>query len=301
MLLSGGMKPHSSPKPFILAILFITLSLSLSGCFSKGQLISDSASGLFKEIASSANRQSDVALVRQALPSYLLLIDGLIQSYPDNQNLLLAGAQAYVSFASLLDEQETNRAALLIQKGKGYALKALELDPLFKGTLEGPVDAFRDRLAKADTSKVSLLFNVGSIWGTWIAQGPDSVEGMADLPKVEAIIDRLLQLGPDYYYGGPHLFKAILLSARPVQFGGNLDKANEHFQQALKDSQGKFLMTSVYYAQYYAKQRLDRELFTKTLNGVLNNPADTDPDLTLMKTLAQEKARKLLSQADEFF
>jgi len=295
------MKPHFFLKPFILAILFVTLSFSLSGCFSKSRLISDSATGLFKEIVVSANRQSDAALVRQALPSYLLLIDGMIQSYPDNQNLLLAGAQAYVSLASLLDEQESNRSALLIQKGKGYALRALELDPLFKGTVDSPIDAFRDRLANADASKVPLLFNVGSIWGTWIAQGPDSVEGMADLPKVEAIIDRLLQLDPDYYYGGPHIFKGILLSARPVQFGGNLEKANEHFQQALKDSQGKFLMTSVYYAQYYAKQRLDRDLFTKTLNGVLNTSVDTDPDLTLMNTLAQEKARKLLSQADEFF
>jgi hypothetical protein len=279
----------------------ILMGFTLSGCFSGRQLISENAAGLFKAISLSAGRQSDIPLVRQAIPSYLLLIDGLIQSYPDNQNLLLSGAQAYLSYASLLDETENERAAQLIQRAKGYALRALEMNPLFKGAAENPVDVIRGQLEKADPSKVPLLFTVGSIWGTWIAQGPDPVEGMADLPKVEAMIDRVLQLDPHYYFGGPHLFKGILLSARPVQFGGNLDKAEYHFQQALKDSQGKFLMTAVYYAQYYAKQRLDRDLFTKTLSGVLAVPADIDPDLTLMNTLAREKAGKLLAQVDEFF
>jgi hypothetical protein len=288
-------------RPIPTLLMCLLLSLPLSGCFSGRQLISENASGLFKEISLSANRQSDISLVRQALPSYLMLIDGLIQSYPENQNLLLAGAQAYVSYASLLEDQENGRVSLLIQKAKGYALRALELEPLFKGAVENSIDAFHRKVEKADQARVPLLFSVGSIWGTWIAQGPEPVEGMADLPKVEVLMDRVLQLDPHYYYGGPSLFKGILFSVRPVQFGGNLDRAQFHFQQALKDSQGKFLMTAVYYAQYYAKQRLDRDLFVKTLEGVLSVPADIDPDLTLMNTLAREKAKKLLAQVDEFF
>ena len=66
-------------------------------------------------------------------------------------------------------------------------------------------------------------------------------------------------------------------------------------------SHGHFLMTQVYYAQYYAKQRLDRDLFIKTLNQVLATPVDIEPDLTLVNTLAQEKAKTLLTQVDEFF
>ncbi len=60
-------------------------------------------------------------------------------------------------------------------------------------------------------------------------------------------------------------------------------------------------MTSVYFAQYYARQRLDRDLFVSTLNKVLSTPADSDPDLTLINTLAQQKAKKLLAQVDDFF
>jgi tetratricopeptide (TPR) repeat protein len=282
-------------------IILTILCLCLTGCFSTKQMIADSASGLFGELALSANRQSDIALVRQGLPSYLMLIDGMIGTNPENQDLLLAGAQAYASYASLLEEEESSRASQLIQKAKVYALKALEQNPLFKGASENSLDLFQMQMDKAEKSQAPFLFGVGSIWGTWIAQGPDSVEGMADLPKVEALMDRVLKLDPGYYYGGPHLFKGIMLSARPVQYGGNLEKALTHFQQALKYSQGKFLMTQIFFAQYYAKQRLDRDLFVKTLNQVLSTPADIEPDLTLINTLAHEKAKRLLNQVDEFF
>jgi tetratricopeptide (TPR) repeat protein len=292
------MRPIKLKKIILLSFL---LCLALPGCYSGQQLILDKATGLFKEIALSANRQSDVSLVRQGLPSYLLMIDGLIQSFPEDPDIHLAGAQAYAFYASLLDETESSRAAQNIHRAKIYALKSLHLTPLFKGVLDGSLDRFQEALQKTDQTHVSLLFMAGSIWGTWIAQGPDPVEGMADLSKVEAIMDKVLQLDPGIYYGGPHLFKGILLSARPVQFGGDLKKADSHFKQALAYSKDKFLMTSVYYAQYYAKQRLDRELFVATLNKVLSIPVDSEPDLTLSNTLAHQKAKKLLSQVDEFF
>lgn len=285
-------------KLFIIPALFC---LFLSGCFSSQQLVTEKASDLFRSVSQSANRQSDLILVRQGLPSYLMLIDGLIQTYPENPDLLLAGAQAYASYASLLEEEESSRTAQLIQRAKVYALKALEQNPLFKGSIDKPLDLFQNKLKEAEKAKVPLLFGVASIWGTWIVQGPDPVEGMADLPKVEVMMDRVLQLDPGYYYGGPHLFKGILLSARPAQFGGDLKKAEAHFQQALNYSQGKFLMTSVYFARYYARQRLDRDLFVSTLTKVLSLPADSDPDLILVNTLAQEKAKKLLDQVDDFF
>ena len=81
-------------------------------------------------------------------------------------------------------------------------------------------------------------------------------------------MERVLQLDPGYYYGERAPFQGDPLSARPEQFGGNLEKADEHFQEAMRWGQGKFLMAEVYYAQYYARQRLDRELFEKTLKHV---------------------------------
>jgi hypothetical protein len=275
------------------------IAVWISGCISSGQMIADGASSLMKEVASAVNRQSDVALVRQGLPSYLMLLDGLIQKYPENPDLLLAGAQVCGSYAALLEEEE--RAVALYARSRQYALRALERHPALTGFQGAPLESFQNNLRGLGKKDVPLLFGAGSAWGGWIAHAGDGVEAMAELPWVEALMEQVLQVDPDYYYGGAHLFKGILLSARPEQYGGNLTKAREHFQEARRIGQGKFLMTEVYYAQYYARQRLDRDLFETTLKKVLATPPDQDPDLTLVNTLARQKAGALLEQTDEFF
>ena len=280
--------------------LLLIFALTLPGCFSPQKMVSEKASSLFQEVAISAGRQSDVALVRSGTPAYLMLIDGMIRSYPENPDLLLAGAKAYASYASVLEENEQERAVYLYERGKEYAVKSLSLNPLFKEAMGKPLDVFQRSLEQARKADVPTLFWVGSVWGSWIASS-EGAEAMADLPWVEALIGRVLELDPSYYYGSAHLFEAILLSARPEQFGGNLQKANEHFKKAMAYGEGKFLMTDVYYAQYYAKQTLNRDLFVSTLKRVLETPAGIEPDLTLANTLAQQKARRLLDQVNEFF
>jgi hypothetical protein len=287
--------PHRS------IFLFISLiSLFLSGCFSGKQIVAERAPDLFREVALSAARQSDVALVRQGIPSYLMLGDGMLQSYPNNPALLLAVAQAYAGYASVLDEEEQERAAGLSEKAKNYAQRALDLSPPFEGVLGQPLEVFQKKVDETRKEDVPTLFWVGNIWGSWIASN-GGAEAMADLPWVEALIERVLRLDPGYYYGGAHLFKAVLLSARPEQFGGNLKAAEEHFLKAREYGKGKFLMGDVYYAEYYIPKTLNRDLFISTLNRVLATPAGVEPDLTLANTLAQRKAKKLLSRVDEFF
>jgi hypothetical protein len=287
--------PHR-PR-FFLTILALAL---VTGCLSSQQIMTEKAPGILREVALSANRQSDVALVRQGIPSYLMLLDGIIRSNPGNKDLLLAGAQTYAAYASVLEEDEQGRSAHLRETAKNYALQALELTPPFQDTLGKPLDVFQKKLEQVSQKDVPTLFWVGNIWGSWIA-GAEGPEAMADLPWVEALFGRVLQLDPGYYYGGAHLFMAILLSARPEQFGGDLKKAEEHFRKARDYGKGKFLMTEVYYAQYYARQTLNRDLFVDTLKRVLQSPAGIEPDLTLANTLAQRKARKLLERTDEFF
>jgi hypothetical protein len=286
-----------------LFIIFLVLSAFTfnTGCISSQKIVAEKAPALFRDVALSANRQSDIVLVRQGIPSYLMLIDGMLQSYPENRDLLLAGAQAYAAYGSVLDEDEQDRAAYLSDRAKQYALKSLEMTPPFNGVMGKPLEVFQERLKQTDKKQVPTLFWVGNIWAGWIASSTEGAAAMADLPWVEALMEKVLELDPGFYYGGPHLFQAILLSARPEQFGGNLKKAQEHFQKALDYSQGKFLMTDVYYAEYYARQTLNRDLFVSTLERVLETSARVEPDLTLANTLAQRKAKKLLAQVDEFF
>jgi hypothetical protein len=118
---------------------------------------------------------------------------------------------------------------------------------------------------------------------------------------VEEMMRRVLELDGGFYYGGPHLFMGIWYASRPKIAGGDLKKAQEHFLKALDLGQRKFLMADVYYASYYARKISDKELFTSTLQKVLETPVETSPDLVLVNTIAKKQAKELLSHTEEYF
>src|SRR5690606_39780377 len=78
--------------------------------------------------------------------------------------------------------------------------------------------------------------------------------------------------------------------------GGNPEKGREHFEKALALTGGKAGLVHVNYAQAYAVHKQDKELFTKLLEQALKLPATGR--LALPNTIAQRRARRLLSQGD---
>ena len=115
------------------------------------------------------------------------------------------------------------------------------------------------------------------------------------------MMKRVLVLDEAFYYGGAHVFMGILEASKPRMAGGDLNIARDHFQKAIELGDGKFLMTAVYFADYYAKKAFDRELFVSTLEDVLKTPADIEPELTLLNSVAHTRAEKMIDAADDFF
>jgi hypothetical protein len=77
--------------------------------------------------------------------------------------------------------------------------------------------------------------------------------------------------------------------------------AQAHFLKAIELGQGKFLMANIYYADQYAKKAFDKELYISILEKVLQTPADSVPELTLLNTVAHRKAKEMLAEADDYF
>jgi len=226
-------------------LFFLCLLLLLPACLPNKKLTVGATATLLEEVARASSRQSDLRILREGMPAYLMLIDGMIQAVPDNEQLLIAAAQSYSSFASLfVEDQDKEYANLLYGRGKQYALKSLEMRGLMK---------------------------------------------------------RALELDEGFYYGGPHLFMGIWFASRPKIAGGNLKKAQEHFLKAFDLGQGKFLMAYVYYANYYARKMMDKDLFISTLQKVLEIPDETSSDLVLLNTVAKRQAKELLSRVEEYF
>ncbi|MGQ9653231.1 MAG: TRAP transporter TatT component family protein [Thermodesulfobacteriota bacterium] len=282
-------------RTWILALLALT-SLA-PGCLPNKRLTVGAAASLLEDVAKASYRQSDLRTIRQGMPAYLLLIDGMVEAMPDNERLLIAAAQGYSSFASVFaGEEEREYAKVLASKAKDYALRALDR----KG-IKGDLDEFRVSVAILNKEDMDYIFWGAATWATWIGLNLDSMEAMADLPKVEILMRRALELDETFYYGGPHLFMGIWYSSRPKMAGGDLDKARWHFTRALELGQGRFLMAHVYYADLYARRIQDRDLFTSVLDEALRTPANVVPDLTLLNTVAQAKARALLDSVDDYF
>jgi hypothetical protein len=282
-------------------LLFLSLLLLPSACLPNKKLTVGATAILLEEIAKASSRQSDLKILREGTPAYLMLVDGMIQALPDNDQLLIAGAQSYSSFASLfVEDQDKEYAKQLFGKGKQYALRSLEARG-FKDPLGRPFDDFKEGLNHLGKKEVPYLFWTATCWVNWIRLNLDSVEAISELPRVEEMMKRALELDEGFYYGGPHLFMGIWFASRPKMAGGDLKKAQEHFLRAFHFGQGKFLMAYVYYAKYYAPKIMDKELFTSTLQKVLEIPADTPLDLILVNTVAKKEAKELLNRVEEYF
>lgn len=282
----------------------ITVSLMtvlLMACAASKTMTVGATASLLEDIAKSAYRQSDLRLIREGMPSYLMLIDGMVEAVPGNKELLINAAQAYASFASaFIQDEDRDYARALYARARTYALNALT-EIGIDDPASAPFEAFEKDTSQLSSNDVPYMFWAASCWGNWIGLSQNSISALAELPRVELLMRRVLDLDEGFYYGGAHIFMGILNGSRPKMAGGNPDLAREHFLRAIKLGNGKFLMTYIYYADYYAKKTFKKDLYIAILETVLETPADIMPDLTLLNTVARTRAAAMLQAADDYF
>ena len=284
----------------LLMPLVLTVCLpGFLGC--AGRLKTMVADSFVRDIAAATGKHDDVALVSQAVPTFLLLLEGLLEGNPDDPNLLRAAAEFYTSYGVLVELEDRDRARQLYRRAKTYGLRALAQDRNIRPLLHAPYADFVHIREHLEPRDVSLVFWAGSSWGAWIAASTASMEALADLPKVILLMEWVLENDESFHGGSPHVFLGMYHASLPPALGGNPKKAREHFDRALEISQNQDLMVHVQMARYYARQVFDRELYESLLRQVLALPADQVPGLTLQNMAARQMALKLLQETDEIF
>lgn len=288
-------------KAFFSISIFLCATSAI-GCFPNRRLTVASVGLLMEDVVRASAKQTDPDLVRQGTPAYLMLIDGLIEAYPRERRLLLAGAEAYCSYAGALSDGDNPEAVRkLYLRGKEYALRAMPRHEEFVSILAQPFSKLEGYVDNFSQKDVPALFWFASCWAGWIGVTTDSVEAVADLPRVVLLMDRVLALDETYHYGGAHLFMGIYKSGKPKAYGGEPEAARRHFERALEISNGDFLMAYVYYAEHYARKTFQKDLFVTLLEKVLEAQVDRVPELTLVNTIAKSRAKELLNQVEEYF
>jgi len=66
-------------------------------------------------------------------------------------------------------------------------------------------------------------------------------------------------------------------------------------------SKRKMLVFLLTYAQYYAYQIQDRDLYIRTLKEVIEAPDDLFPEMGFINAAAKKKAKVLLENVDRLF
>lgn len=281
----------------IRSLLALFLIVSLAGCAS---MLSSATGNLASNLSDAILDQNDPDTVEAGAPAYLLLIDSLIRDNPKSADLLHSGAKLYGAYAGVF-VKDTERAKLLTDKSWTYAERALCQHRLVLcGLARRSYDDFRSALAGLNKDDVPVLYVYASSWAGWIRAHSRDWNAVADLAKVRAAMERVVELDETYERGSAHLYLGIMTTLLPPALGGKPEEGRGHFERAINLSQGHDLMAKVEYARHYARLVFDRPLHDRLLNEVLQAPA-TAPGLTLSNTLAQRAARELLKNADSYF
>jgi hypothetical protein len=278
-----------------LLIVLLMLAL-LAGCASMAR--ERLADNLANSLTGAMLNQDDPDTVRAGAPAYLLLLDGMIRDTPDDQALLLAGARLYGAFATGLI-REPDRVKRLTQRSRAYA--RLAFCARYGAICEqagAPFAEFSTTLDRVAPEELELLYVYATSWAGWIAAHSDDWGALADLPKVEYLLERIITLAPDYEHGRAQLYLGVMHSQLPPALGGQPEIGKAHFELAIRYSEGRDLMAKVEYARRYARLVFDQALHDRLLNEVLAAPAEA-PDLTLSNILAKQQAERLLR--DEYF
>ena len=277
-----------------LALIVIGLT---SGCSS---VMSSATSRLANNLSNAMLNQNDPETVRAGTPAYLLLIDGLIEEDPRSTSKLLAGAKLYGAFASTFVKDE-ERARKLASKSLDFAKRALCIEnKLLCSVYDKPFEIFLPALAQMTVDDVPIAYAFGNSWAGWVQSNSGDWNAIADLPKITALLERVVELQEDYKEGEAHLYLGVLATQLPPSLGGKPEQGRVHFERAIELSGGHNLMAKVLYARQYARMLYKRDLHDKILNEVLTAKAEY-PGLTLANTLAKQQAKELLDSADDYF
>jgi len=297
--------------------VFLALALLLgSGCGPLRRAAVRDVVGVFSDPSGSNVFvvDDDPELIRQALPFVLKTYEALLASNPKDRRLCLATADAFVKYANAFVHEEADRlqeldfprsqhlrqrASKLYLRGRAYALAGLAVDhPDFEKKLRQDPQRTLETLSAGD---VALLFWAAAGWAGAISTDVSNMSLVAELPMVEAMMRRALELDEGFDGGAIHEFFITYEGGRSEAMGGSAERALEHFNRVIALTRGEKAEPYVALASSVAVRKQDNKMFQGLLHKALAVDPDAVPEWRLANTLAQEKAQWLLDHGPELF
>lgn len=296
-MLFASYKKLPLAKPFRHMLLVTICAYTLASCVT---VVSRVGSKAGENLSKAILNSNDLETIKAGTPAYLILLDSLIQAEPESSQLLGSAAQITNAYAGAFVEEPT-RAKILSSKSLNFAERAAcihktELCALNKK----PFDQFQLSISHASENDLSFLYTLGSSWASWIQAHSDDWNAIAQIARVQLIMEKVVEINELHDDGGAHLYLGTLSSLLPPALGGKPEVGKKHFDRAIEISKGKNLLVKTMYAELYARLIFDQELHDQLLKDVLSSDP-VAPNLTLINTFAQKKAKSLLAESPEYF
>jgi hypothetical protein len=301
----------------IIKYAFAVLVLMTAGC-SMTKMTANQTTTIMVRSMPAYDREVNLEFAEKSIAGNLKMIEGLLEVIPNNPELLALASSNFARYAfgfieekidiadSQYDLEERNRQVIqavdFYERARIYGLRLIEQSRKdFSEILMGDLETLSSEMEHLKKKDVPGLFWAAFAWGSIINLKQDEPRHLANLPKVDMMMQRVLELDENYYFGGPHFYYGVYYGGRPETLGGDPENANMHFQRAIQITAGKYLMSKFLLAKYYALPVQDRELYERTLKEIIYAPQDIYPEQGLANELAKRNARRWLKRVDSLF
>jgi len=298
-----------------LRLLFAgSLAVGLAGCTSMNKLAVNKLGDALASGGTAFSSDSDPDLIRDAAPFSLKLMESLLAENPHHAKLLYAAASGFTQYSYAFVQQDADamesrdisaaanlrlRARGLYLRGRDYGLRGLEL--AHPGITAALKDKPKSALRACQPEEVRLLYWTAVSWAAAIASAKDDPALIADLPIVEALIDRALELNEAFDHGAIHSFLITYEMSRAGVSGDPVARSRQHFDRAMSLSDNAQAGPLLAYAEAVCVQQQDRARFQSLLQQALAIDVNARPEFRLVNLLMQRRARWLLGRIDELF
>jgi len=306
--------PAAARSPLAAVLLIVLIAAGLGPACSVKKMavnrLGDALAGGGETFAA----DEDPELVKAAVPFSLKLIESLLAESPRHKGLLLAAASGFTQYAYAFVQQDADeledadfaaatamrlRARKLYLRARNYGLRGFDAaHPGFADALRRDPKAAVQQARAAD---VPLLYWTGAAWAAAISLGKDDPDLVADLPIVEAMLDRALVLDPNFGEGSLQALMITFAMGRAAGGRNPEAEARLHFERARQLSGGRQAGPFVSLAEAVSVQTQNLAEFRSLLEQALAVDTDARPEWRLANLVAQRRARWLLARVDELF
>jgi predicted anti-sigma-YlaC factor YlaD len=294
-------------------LLMVGLAVIGSGCSIKRMAVNKLGNALAGSGTSFAS-DDDPELVKAAVPFSLKLVESLLNESPRHEGLLLAATSGFTEYAYAFIQEEADetedkdlaaaeemrgRARRLYLRAHNYGLRGLEVR--HKGFEKALRANAKTAVTVATAKDVPLLYWTALSWAAAISLSKDNPDLIAELPLVEAMMDRALALDEAYDHGAIHAYFITYEMSRSGGTGDPAARSRQHFERALALSGGQQAGPMVSFAEAVCVQKQDLKEFESLLHRALAINPDLKPEWRLVNLVTQRRAKWLLARTDQLF